>query len=382
MPPSALPSRRQSIVVDEGQHGTLAARFGPAPPSTTSSTSRTAPYPFHHQPPSLPAPPSRQSSSFFEVVSFEGERKRHVLWTRGADGAMWWRDHRRGQDGMTPLGPQTFAIQDAGGSYSFSDHCIYLTKAKLAPGQVNYPDLSAEHKTIFDQARKKEIDSLLANKAITILSIKESEEFRKNFPDHVLKSRYVDRWKPSGDGKFSVLPEEFGEPDFEPSTHEGLSAKSRWCVIGWLDPRIDYPPSPHQALNHPARLLPWTAEMAHASCGCCAPVPHSAPLNISCICTHAITRPYEPSECEEPRHGRAVARWTCPFRDGKLQHKQLGYHIHRCGCEQHGIARYPKHKRFFNKRNLSKCRAVAQSLWDLQQPCQRKTVPDLGVVIR
>lgn len=115
---------------------------------------------------------------------------------------------------------------------------IYLTKVKLAPGQVVYNDLSKEHKKVFDAARQKEIESLLNNKAITILSLADSRQFRKQFPDHVLKSRYVDRWKPSGDGKFSVLPEDFGQPDFEPSSHEGLGAKSRWCVVGWLDPMI------------------------------------------------------------------------------------------------------------------------------------------------
>ena len=61
--------------------------------------------------------------------------------------------------------------------------------------------------------------------------------FRRQHPDHVLASRYVDRRKPSGD-KFSVLPEAFDSPDYEQLNDDGVSAKSRWCVVGWMDPMI------------------------------------------------------------------------------------------------------------------------------------------------
>ena len=47
----------------------------------------------------------------------------------------------------------------------------------------------------------------------------------------------MDRWKPNGD-KFSVLPEDFDSANYEPMQNSGVSAKSRWCVVGWRDPLI------------------------------------------------------------------------------------------------------------------------------------------------
>ena len=35
-----------------------------------------------------------------------------------------------------------------------------------------------------------------------------------------------------------MVPEQFGEDGFDPASHGGLAAKSRWCVVGWEDPHI------------------------------------------------------------------------------------------------------------------------------------------------
>ena len=113
---------------------------------------------------------------------------------------------------MTPLSNDGFRTEDAVGMYSNADKCVYLTKAKTSPGQVDFKSLNAKHKEVFQKARAKEVQSLLDNKAIKILSVEESRAFRAKFPDHVLPSRYVDRWKPNGD-KFAVLPEAFDQPD-------------------------------------------------------------------------------------------------------------------------------------------------------------------------
>ena len=51
-----------------------------------------------------------------------------------------------------------------------------------------------------------------------ILSLQESLEFRRKYPDYVLPSRYVDRWKPQDDG--------------------GVAAKSRIVVLGFKDPHV------------------------------------------------------------------------------------------------------------------------------------------------
>ena len=110
---------------------------------------------------------------------------------------------------------------------------------KLAPGHIDFDRLTnAAHRKAFLDARIKEVQSLIDNKAIKILSSEESRAFRRDHPDCVLPSRYVDRWKPSGDGKFSTLPEHFDDPGFEPLNNPGLAAKSRWCVVGWRDPWI------------------------------------------------------------------------------------------------------------------------------------------------
>lgn len=103
-------------------------------------------------------------------------------------------------------------------------------------GQIEFKKLNEKHREIFRAARAKELKSLLDSGAISIMSREESREFEKNNPKHVLKSRFVDRWKPTDE--FGVVPESFGEEGFDPAAHGGLAAKSRWCVVGWEDPHI------------------------------------------------------------------------------------------------------------------------------------------------
>ena len=150
---------------------------------------------------------------------------------------MWWKDKRRVTSSLTALSKNSFTGREAEASYSHQAKCGYLTKVKVSPGQVQFNKLNHMHKELFRAARRKEMQSLLDNHAIRILSKDESKRFKEQFPDYVLKSRHVDRWKPDGD-KFSVLPEEFDHPDFDPQGHGGLSPKSRWCVVGWMDPMV------------------------------------------------------------------------------------------------------------------------------------------------
>ena len=35
-----------------------------------------------------------------------------------------------------------------------------------------------------------------------------------------------------------MLPAAFDAPDYEPMNDDGVSAKSRWCVVGWMDPMV------------------------------------------------------------------------------------------------------------------------------------------------
>ena len=121
-------------------------------------------------------------------------------------------------------------------AFSSSERLFFITKKKVSPGEVIFKDLPEKFKKIFRKSRNKDIDSLLKSGAIKTLSVKESREFAEKFRDYVLTSRYVDRWKPTGDS--SVLPEHW---DPETYVWEGINAaepKSRWCVVGWRDPHI------------------------------------------------------------------------------------------------------------------------------------------------
>jgi hypothetical protein len=139
---------------------------------------------------------------------------------------------------MNPPDTSKFNVKESEAEYNEKDQCMYLTKskAKTSPGQVEFRHLPEKYKNIFRKSRAKEVASLLNSGAIQILSVEESRKFAKEHPDHVLTSRYVDRWKPTD--AFGVLPEEYEQPDFLPENHSGLAPKSRWCVVGWKDPHI------------------------------------------------------------------------------------------------------------------------------------------------
>ena len=218
-----FPDRRLSGVrVDEGSGGTLG--FGPirdGPPVATPAM----PYP--SPPQGLPSWPRPTHSLYFEVSS-----------DPAAATPRWTLDRPTGKYTMNPPTTSKFNINEAGAVYNYSDKCMYLTKtkAKTSPGQVEFRKLSEKHKNIFRQARAKEVKSLLDSGAIKILSLAESKQFLREHPNHVLTSRYVDRWKPTD--AFGVLPEEYGHEGFQPEDHGGLAPKSRWCVVGWKDPHI------------------------------------------------------------------------------------------------------------------------------------------------
>ena len=120
---------------------------------------------------------------------------------------------------------------------------MYLTKAKVSFGQVEFAKLQGAERDLFRKSRAKEFDSLLSNKAIRVLSVKESEEFRKRHPDHVLESRFVDRYKLT-----ALAPEDIqkakkaavDDGDLTPLqlTEDRSQPKSRWCVVGWADPHV------------------------------------------------------------------------------------------------------------------------------------------------
>eukprot|EP00435_Cladocopium_sp_Y103_P027783 s3983_g6.t2 len=217
----SVPDRRLSGVrVDEGSGGTIG--FGPVREGPSTSTP-AMPYP--SPPQGIPSWPRPTHSLYFEVSSEPTLVTPH-----------WTLDLPTGRYTMNPPNTTKFNVHESEAVFNARDQCMYLTKAKTSPGQVEFKRLTEKYKKIFRQARAKEVTSLLNSGAIKILSVEESRKFAKEHPESVLPSRYVDRWKPTD--AFGILPEEFDQPDFLPEAHGGLAPKSRWCVVGWKDPLV------------------------------------------------------------------------------------------------------------------------------------------------
>ena len=85
------------------------------------------------------------------------------------------------------------------------------------PGD-EYGELDAKDKKCFNEARYTEVKNLLDLGAYRLLSLQESLEFARKYPEYVLPSRWVDRWKPTDDG--------------------GAKAKSRIVILGFKDPHV------------------------------------------------------------------------------------------------------------------------------------------------
>ena len=205
-------STRRSVRVDELSDGRI--QFGPL--SSSSATARPMPYPFSQAPTSWPSP-TRSSSHFFETGDFNQED----------DGAKWWKDKISGQTKPSARSKRTFHIKEAMAVFSFRDRRFFMTKK--SPGQVTFKRLVGQERKHFEKARDKEIRSLLESGAISILSAEESKKFRRDHPEYVLESRFVDRWKPTE--AFTALAEDFDPSSYTEGEDCGAAPKSRWCVM-------------------------------------------------------------------------------------------------------------------------------------------------------
>ena len=171
-----------AIVIDEGRREPLQLPQR----ATSSGSNRSEPY--HNR--NLAGWNRTPCSYFLECENTMGDKPAQ------------WRFNRRAKKYhlMQAAGTnQAFSKQDAIGIYNQHDQCIYVTKAKTSAGQVIYSKLPEEEKKLFREARSKEMQSLLDNKAVKVLSVQESREFRKMHPEHVIESRFVDRYKPRED---------------------------------------------------------------------------------------------------------------------------------------------------------------------------------------
>jgi len=115
---------------------------------------------------------------------------------------------------------------------------------------VDYKMLSPGQKKLFNKSRNKEIANLLQLGAYRILSVEESIEFRRKYPDCVLPSRWVDRYKATDEG--------------------GVDAKSRIVILGFKDPQVlqlerSAPTPTHEAFMTVMQSLASTRRSAWSS---------------------------------------------------------------------------------------------------------------------
>ena len=251
VPPTSPPPKR--IRVDEGTDGTM--HFGPA---TTRSSQRTMPYegapaesstvrgsyPFDREVPSLPRPPG--NSLYLEVTVPDKDEDLRRLGTRAPFVGVTWRfDREQGRKVPQPRvhSEGTFSRSQAEASFNLEDKCMYVSKSKASFGQVEFSKLPEEEKVKFRASRKKEIDSLIANGAVRILSVAESLEFMKHHPEQIIDSKFVDRFKPKEvtlqsleNYKRRAIQE--GHLEAIQLEEDQTNPKSRLCAVGWQDPQI------------------------------------------------------------------------------------------------------------------------------------------------
>ena len=110
-------------------------------------------------------------------------------------GVAWKYDQEQGQalPQPRPHSKGTFTAAQAEASSCSSYEHFYLTKVKSSFGQAEFACLAEPEKVAFRSARK-ELDSLVSNGAVK--TIEESIAFEEQFPDHVIESKFVDRYKP------------------------------------------------------------------------------------------------------------------------------------------------------------------------------------------
>ncbi|CAK9108665.1 Copia protein [Durusdinium trenchii] len=209
---SASEQPRRVIRVDENGDGAMT--FGPIRRSDgrltevpeTPPVGAPMPYPMNRGTPPLPRPPP--SSYYIEVIDFDkDEDLRHLGVRAPFIGATWRFDREQRKPVLLPRAlsdGKTFHGAYAEASYCYRDKCHYVTKSKASFGQVQFSKLDEKEKEVFRKARKKELDSLISNGAVRVLSLSESRAFERDFPDQVIDSKFVDRYKPKDIGTDTI----------------------------------------------------------------------------------------------------------------------------------------------------------------------------------
>ena len=261
-PSAPVEPTRTTVRVDEGPHGTM--HFGPAPtaPRTRStpyqevpetppvgfvppSRAPRMPYPYDQERPPLPEPPPSRSF-YMEVMDFDKDDILLQFQSRSPFIGATWRYNREQQRPVLQpmaMSNSTFSANDAEASFCPRDRCMYVGKAKSSFGQVEFRNLPEEEKVKFRKSRLKEVESLIKNKAVRVMSVEESIAFEEQFPEQVINSRFVDRFKPKDVAENQI--ENYKKRAIDEGHLEAIALeedqqnpKSRLCVIGWEDPQI------------------------------------------------------------------------------------------------------------------------------------------------
>ncbi|CAK8990637.1 unnamed protein product [Durusdinium trenchii] len=229
---SASEQPRRVIRVDENVDGAMT--FGPIRRSDgrltevpeTPPVGAPMPYPMNRGTPPLPRPPP--SSYYIEVIDFDkDEDLRHLGVRAPFIGATWRFDREQRKPVLLPRAlsdGKTFHGAYAEASYCYRDKCHYVTKSKASFGQVQFSKLDEKEKEVFRKARKKELDSLISNGAVRVLSLSESRAFERDFPDQVIDSKFVDRYKPKDIGTDTI--EEYKRRAIQEGRPDGAAAAS------------------------------------------------------------------------------------------------------------------------------------------------------------
>ncbi|CAK8990413.1 Integrase catalytic domain-containing protein, partial [Durusdinium trenchii] len=262
IPSAPVEPTRTTVRVDEGPHGTM--HFGPAPtaprmrstpyqevPETPPvgfvppSRAPRMPYPYDQERPPLPEPPPSRSF-YMEVMDFDKDDILLQFQSRSPFiGATWRYNREQQRPALQPMAMSnsTFSANDAEASFCPRDRCMYVGKAKSSFGQVEFRNLPEEEKVKFRKSRLKEVESLIKNKAVRVMSVEESIAFEEQFPEQVINSRFVDRFKPKDVAENQI--ENYKKRAIDEGHLEAIALeedqqnpKSRLCVIGWEDPQI------------------------------------------------------------------------------------------------------------------------------------------------
>ena len=84
--------------------------------------------------------------------------------------------------------------------YDVETKKFWVAPAPKDKDGVVYENLSPRDKLKFDGSRLKENDNLLKLGGLSVMTLKESNRYRQLFPEHIIPSNMLDKWKLQDDG--------------------------------------------------------------------------------------------------------------------------------------------------------------------------------------